>query len=71
GAARLEKLDWLGRYQRVTQRFAKACEKLLQAASVQAVAAFYDLGCHTVKSFDNMRLLARVAEPDWSTIRYL
>ncbi|WP_031313500.1 ISL3 family transposase, partial [Burkholderia pseudomallei] len=39
GAARLEKLDWLGRYQRVTERFAKACEKLLQAASVQAVAA--------------------------------
>ncbi|CAK0064232.1 transposase IS204/IS1001/IS1096/IS1165 family protein [Burkholderia pseudomallei] len=71
GAARLEKLDWLGRYQRVTERFAKACEKLLQAASVQAVAAFYDLGWHTVKSIDKMRLRARVAEPDWSTIRYL
>ncbi|CAJ5172938.1 ISBma1, transposase [Burkholderia pseudomallei] len=42
GAARLEKLDWLGRYQRVTERFAKACEKLLQAASVQAVAAFFE-----------------------------
>ncbi|KGW26388.1 helix-turn-helix domain of transposase ISL3 family protein [Burkholderia pseudomallei MSHR3016] len=69
GAARLEKLDWLGRYQRVTERFAKACEKLLQAASVQAVAAFYDLGWHTVKSIDKMRLRARVAEPDWSTIR--
>ncbi|AIO64333.1 helix-turn-helix domain of transposase ISL3 family protein [Burkholderia mallei] len=64
GAARLEKLDWLGRYQRVTQRFAKACEKLLQAASVQAVAAFYELGWHTVKSIDKMRLRARVAEPD-------
>ncbi|CAK0257400.1 transposase IS204/IS1001/IS1096/IS1165 family protein [Burkholderia pseudomallei] len=71
GAARLEKLDWLGRYQRVTERFAKACEKLLQAASVQAVAAFYELGWHTVKSIDKMRLRARVAEPDWSTIRYL
>ncbi|CAJ3650324.1 transposase IS204/IS1001/IS1096/IS1165 family protein [Burkholderia pseudomallei] len=62
GAARLEKLDWLGRYQRVTERFAKACEKLLQAASVQAVAAFYELGWHTVKSIDKMRLRARVAE---------
>ncbi|CAJ9246062.1 ISBma1, transposase, interruption-N [Burkholderia pseudomallei] len=60
GAARLEKLDWLGRYQRVTERFAKACEKLLQAASVQAVAAFYELGWHTVKSIDKMRL--RLAE---------
>ncbi len=43
----------------------------MQAASVQAVAAFYDLGWHTVKSIDKMRLRARVAEPDWSTIRYL
>lgn len=68
---RLEKLAWLGRYQRVTDRFAKACETLLQAASVQAVAAFYGLGWHTVKSIDKSRLRARVAEPDWSTIRYL
>ncbi|WP_310669594.1 helix-turn-helix domain-containing protein, partial [Burkholderia multivorans] len=60
GGPRLEKLAWLGRYQRVTERFAKACEKLLQAASVQAVAAFYDLGWHTVKSIDKMRLRARV-----------
>jgi len=71
GGPRLEKLDWLGRYQRVTERFAKACEKLLQAASVQAVAAFYDLGWHTVKSIDKARLRARVREPDWSSIRYL
>ncbi|KAF1036219.1 MAG: hypothetical protein GAK33_04222 [Burkholderia lata] len=71
GGPRLEKLPWLGRYQRVTERFAKACEKLLQAASVQAVAAFYDLRWHTVKAIDKMRLQARVAELDWSTIRYL
>ncbi len=38
---------------------------------MQAVAAFYDLGWHTVKAIDKMRLRARVAEPDWSTIRYL
>lgn len=68
---RLERLAWLGRYQRVTERFGKACEKLLRAASVQAVAAFYDLGWHTVKSIDKMRLRAHTAEPDWSTIRYL
>ncbi|MGU7842330.1 ISL3 family transposase [Burkholderia sp. AW33-5] len=28
-------------------------------------------GWHTVKSIDKMRLQARMAEPDWSTIRYL
>lgn len=71
GGPRLERLDWLGRYQRVTQRFADACEKLLRSSSVQAVAAFYDLGWHTVKSIDKMRLQARVLEPDWSGIRYL
>lgn len=49
GGPRLERLDWLGRYQKVTERFTRACEKLLQAASVQAVAEFYDLGWHTVK----------------------
>jgi transposase len=71
GGPRLERLAWLGRYQRVTERFARACEKLLQAASVQAVAEFYDLGWHTVKSIDKMRLRARLVEPDWSSIRYL
>lgn len=67
----LEKLDWLGRYQRVTNRFAEAVEQLLRAASVQAVAAFFDLGWHTVKAIDKNALQARVAAPDWSRIRYL
>lgn len=68
---RLERLDWLGRYQRVTERFAKACEVLLRSASVKAVAAFYDLGWHTVKAIDKMRLQARLQEPNWQAIRYL
>lgn len=68
---RLEKLDWLGRYQRVTNRFAEAIEQLLRSASVQAVAAFFDLGWHTVKAVDKKALMARLVEPDWSTIRYL
>lgn len=71
GGPRLERLDWLGRYQRVTERFAKACEKLLQSASVQAVAAFYGLNWHTVKSIDKAGLQARVADPDWTRVRYL
>ncbi len=71
GGPRLERLDWLGRYQRVTERFAKACERLLRSASVQAVAAFYELGWHTVKAIDKMRLRASLREPDWSSIRYL
>lgn len=68
---RLEKLEWLGRYQRVTNRFADACEQLLKSANVQAVAAFYGLGWHTVKAIDKARLLASLHEPDWMNIRYL
>lgn len=68
---RLEALEWLGRYQRVTNRFAEAIERLLRSATVQAVAAFFELGWHTVKSIDKRRLQARLAEPDWSSIRYL
>ncbi|SDD99422.1 Transposase [Cupriavidus sp. YR651] len=35
------------------------------------MAAFYDLGWHTVKSIDKARLHEAVVEPDWSSIRYL
>lgn len=71
GGPRLERLDWLGRYQRVTDRFAEAVGRLLRAMPIQAVAAFYGLGWHTVKAIDKAGLAAALPEPDWSTIRYL
>lgn len=71
GGPRLERLSWLSRYQRVTDRLAKACSQLLRATSVQAVADYYGLGWHTVKSIDKTRLKAAVGEPDWTAIRYL
>lgn len=71
GGPRLERLDCLGHYQGVTERFAQACERLLRSASVQAVAAFYELGWHTLKAIDKMRLRASLREPVWSSIRYL
>ena len=67
----LEKLGWLGRYQRVTDRLAQACSQLLRASTVQAVAAFYGLGWHTVKAIDKARLRATVPAPDWTQIHYL
>jgi len=69
--ARLERLAWLGRYQRVTDRLAQACSQLLQSSNVQAVARFFDLGWHTVKTLDKARLRESVCEPDWSRIEYL
>jgi len=71
GGPRLERLAWLGRYQRVTDRLAQACSQLLQSSNVQAVARFFDLGWHTVKTLDKARLRESVCEPDWSRIEYL
>ena len=71
GGPRLERLDWLGRYQRVTDRLARACSQLLQSSNIQAVARFYGLGWHTVKTLDKTQLLASVCDPDWSRIKYL
>lgn len=71
GGPRLEKLSWLGRYQRVTDRLAQACSQLLRSSNIKAVAAFFDLGWHTVKSIDKALLLATTAQPQWDRIEYL
>ena len=71
GGPHLEKLSWLGRYQRVTDRLAQACSQLLRSSSIKAVAAFFDLGWHTVKSIDKALLLATTAQPQWDQIEYL
>lgn len=68
---RLERLSWLSRYQRVTDRLAEACGRLLEGMTIQGVARFYDLHWHTVKAIDKARLKATLSEPDWSQIRYL
>lgn len=67
----LERLSWLGRYQRLPNRLAEACSPLLRAASVLAVAGFYALGWHTMKALDKARLQAGLADPHWASIRYL
>lgn len=71
GGPRLERLRWLSRYRRVTDRLAEACGRLLEGMTIQGVAQFYGLGWHTVKDIDKARLAAALAPPDWSRIRYL
>lgn len=71
GGPRLERLSWLSRYRRVTDRLAEACGRLLEGMSIQGVARFYGLHWHTVKAIDKARLQASLAPPDWSRIRYL
>jgi transposase len=71
GGPRLEKLNWLGRYQRVTDRLAEAVSQLLESSNILAVARFFQLGWHTVKALDKARLRRVLQEPDWSQIHYL
>jgi transposase len=71
GGPRLERLSWLGRYQRVTNRLAEAVSQLLRSSNVLAVAGFFQLSWHTVKAIDKAQLQAAVTEPDWSQLRYL
>lgn len=66
GGPRLERLSWLGRYQRVTDRLAEAVNQLLASSNILAVARFFQLGWHTVKSLDKALLRRTVQEPDWS-----
>ena len=71
GGPRLEKLSWLGRYQRVTNRLAEAVNQLLASSNILATARFFGLGWHTVKALDKAWLRQSVAAPDWSRIHYL
>jgi transposase len=71
GGPQLERLAWLSRYQRITDRLADACSQLLRVTTVQAVGSFYGLGWHTVKAIDKARLMSSLVEPDWNRIRYL
>lgn len=71
GGPRLERLSWLGRYQRVTDRLAEAVSQLLESSNILAVARFFQLGWHTVKALDKARLRRALQEPDWSQIHYL
>jgi len=71
GGPRLERLSWLGRYQRVTDRLAEAVNQLLASSNILAVARFFQLGWHTVKSLDKALLRRTVQEPDWSQVHYL
>jgi len=71
GGPRLEKLSWLGRYQRVTNRLADAVSQLLASSNILAVSRFFQLSWHTVKALDKALLRQSVPEPDWSQIQYL
>ncbi len=50
--AKLERLSWLGRYQRVTRRLAESVARLCRVLPIKHVAAFFGLSWSTVKAID-------------------
>ena len=60
---KLEQLDWLVRYARVTQRLADSVRQLCTVMTVKQVAQFYQLGWDAVRDVDQ-RYLQRAFEPE-------
>lgn len=65
---RLERLDWLGRYSRVTARLAESVAKLCQVLPVKRVAAFFGLAWTTVKAIDKKYLALTLGPVDLAGI---
>lgn len=68
---RLERLNWLEKYSRVTTRLAQSVARLCRVMPIKAVAEFYDLGWDAVKAIDKAYLQRARAEPDLSELTQL
>ena len=62
GGPKLEALEWLSRYGRVTRRVAESVGRLCQVLPVKHVAAYFGLGWDQVKALDKA-FLARTVGP--------
>lgn len=71
GDTRPEKLSRLGRCQGLTDRLAEAVNQLLVSSNILAVARFFQLGWHTVRSLDKALLRQPVHAQDCSLAHYL
>jgi len=68
---KLEHLDWLAPYARVTRRLAREVARLCQWLPVKHVAAFFGLHRHTVKAIDKAHLTETLGPPDLSGLEVL
>ena len=60
----LERLSWLGRYSRVTQRLAESVARLCAVLPIKQVAAFFGLSWSTVEAIDKRYLQATLGPVD-------
>ncbi len=68
---KLEHLDWLAPYARVSRRLAREVARLCQWLPVKHVAAFFGLHRHTVKAIDKGHLTETLGSPDPSGLEVL
>jgi len=67
---KLEPLDWLAPYARVTRRLAREVARLCHWLPVQHVAAFFGLHRHTVKALDKAHMTETLGPPDLSGLAW-
>ena len=68
---RLEVLDWLPPYSRVTRRLATSVARLCEVLPIKQVAEHFDVSWHAVKKIDKEYLSENLGPPDLSGIEVL
>jgi transposase len=68
---KLEALDWLEPYARVTKRLAASVAKLCKVMPIKQVAALYSLHWSTVKAIDKAHLEKELGPPDFTDVELL
>jgi len=71
GGPKLERLDWLERYARVTDRLAESVARLCAVLPIKHAAQWYGLGWHTVKAIDKAYLQRELGPPDLADLDQL
>ncbi len=66
--ARLERLSWIQRYARVTNRLAESVARLCSVLPIKHVAQHYALGWETVKEIDKAWLKRRLGPVDFTGV---
>lgn len=68
---RLERLDWLDKYARLTKRLAESVARLCQVLPVKHVAEFFGLSWDRVKAIDKAHLVDTLGPVDLSDIEVI
>jgi len=68
---KLEELEWMGRYSRITKRLAESVGRLCKMATLSHVAEFFGLSWWRVKAIDKIYLSERLGPVDLSGVEVI